>query len=246
MTRWLLGVAVLAGGMLPAAAQDRPEDVVKKAIAAHGGLDALKKFPAATIQGKGKLFVANAELPFAGSIVFQSPGKVRLEIVAEAGGRKVTLLQVVNGEAVKQTENGMPSKLDEATKAELRQSTMMQDMSLLFPLLDSARYTLGAEKDVQAAGTTCAVVLVKAKGLNDTRLYFDRKTGRLVQMERKGRNPEGKEINEVSVFSDFKPAGPILVPMKTVVTHDGRPFMEVTVTEYKPLEKTDDKLFDAR
>ena len=241
MTRFapgLFAVLLLAG---VAAAQDKPEDVVKKAIKAHGGEAALKKFPAGTSKISGT--VVEPKLPFTGSMAFAVPGKVRVEMVFEVDGQKAATVQVINGQKVSQTENGKASKLGDAVIAELRESATIQEMSLLFPLLDANKYTLSADKDATFDGKECSVIVVKAKGLKDIALAFDKTTDRLAAMRRKGLNPAQVAVEEVTTFSDFKTIEGLVVPMKSKVAHDGKAFLEIVVTEYKPLEKLDDKLF---
>lgn len=243
MIRPVVGVVALALLVLPLAAQDKPEDVIKTAIKAHGGLDALKKYPAGNSKIAGKVIAGKAELPFTGTLAFSIPGKVRVEMTIEAGGQKTTLVQVVNGDKVKQTENGKASTLADGVKNELRESAVIQEMSLLYPLLDPAKYTLTADKDATYDGHECAVVVVKGKDLKETRLAFDKKTGTLTALQRKGLNPQQQSVDELTVFSDYKTIDGMVVPMKSKVSHNGQPFLEITVTDYKPLEKADDKLF---
>jgi hypothetical protein len=156
-------------------------------------------------------------------------------------GQKLSIVQVVNGNTVRQTENGKVSTLDEPLQAELRESAVIQEMSLLFPLLDTTKYTLIPEKDVPVSGQDASVLVARAKGLKDTRLFFDKKTGLLAAMQRKSINPSQKVVDEVTTFSDYKAIDGLIVPMKSKVTHDGKPFLEITVSEYKPLEKVDEK-----
>jgi outer membrane lipoprotein-sorting protein len=243
MARWTIGLVVAAVAAVPAAAQDAAEAVVKKAIDAHGGLETLKKYPAGTSKMKGTMTIMGLEIPFTGSIAFQVPAKYRLELEADAMGMKVALTQIVNGDQVKQLENGRPTPLPDAAKEELRQAAVLQELSLLYPLLDRAKYTLKAERDGDVGGKPAAVVLVQSKGLKDTRLFFDKQTGYLVKMERKGLDPEMKEVNEETVFSDFQKVAGMMVSMKATVTHDGKPFLSITSSDYKPMEKVDAKTF---
>lgn len=243
MTRPVLGLltaVLVAGG---SAAQDKPDEVVKKAIEAHGGAAVLKKFSAGTSKIVGTIHAPAGEIGFNGSLASAPPDKVRLEMTIDAFGQKVELVQVVNGDKVKQGENGKAADLTPAVRAELKESAAVHELSQLVPLLDATRYTLTAEKDATVGGVESAVVQVKAKGLKDARLYFDKKTGRLVGMRRAGLNPDGKAVDELTVFSDFKAIEGMTVPMKSAVTHDGKPFLDIAVTEYTPAEKLDDKLF---
>lgn len=245
MTRAWIALAAGVLAVAPAAAQNKPEDVVTKAVAAHGGADTLKKYPAGTSKIGGKVTLDGNEFPFTGTLAFAVPGKVRMEMAVDALGQKSTLVQVVNGDKVRQTENGTASKLDAATQAELRESAVIQEMSMLVPLLDPARYTLTADKDAPLDGKDAAVVVVTGKGVKETRLYFDKKTGLLAGLRRKGLSPFQKAVDEVTTLSDYKTVEGMVVPMKSKVTHDGKAFLELVVTEYKPLAKADEKLFAA-
>jgi hypothetical protein len=243
MARGVLGVLLVVAVAAAQPAQPAPADVLKKAIDAHGGLAVLKKYPAGTSKIAGKVAIGGTDFPFTGSLAFAVPGKARLEMVVEAFGQKTTLVQVVNGDKVKQTEAGLPSRLDPAMQAELRESAVIQEMSVLYPLLDATKYTLAGEPAGTVDGRPSSVVLVKAKGLKDARLYFDQKTGLLVGLRREGLNPEQKKVDEFTSFSDYKSSGGMMVPMRSRVTHDGKPFMDLTVTEYRPLEALDEKTF---
>ncbi len=243
MARGLLGVLAVVAVAAAQPAGPAPADVVRRAIDAHGGLAVLKKYPAGTSKITGKVTINATEFPFAGGLAFAVPGKVRLEMVVEAFGQKTTLVQLVNGDRVKQTEAGLPSRLDPAMQAELKESAVIQEMSLLFPLLDAGKYALIAEPAAAVDGRPASVLLVKSKGLKDARLYFEQKTGLLAGMRREGLSPDQKKVDEFTTFSEYKAAGGMMVPMRSRVTHDGKGFLEIVVTDYRPLETIDEKTF---
>ena len=243
MTRAGLLVVAVVSVAAAQPAGPAPAEVVRRAIDAHGGIDVLKKYPAGVSKIAGKVNINRTDFPFTGSLSFAVPGKARLEMVVEAFGQKTTLVQLVNGDKVKQTEAGQPSKLDPAMQAELKESAVIQEMSLLYPLLDAAKYTLAPEPPGPVDGRPASVLLVKSKGLKDARLYFDQKTGLLAAMRREGLNPEQKKVDEFTVFSEYKAVGGMMVPMRSRVSHDGKAFLEITVADYQPLETIDEKLF---
>ena len=144
MTRFAVGIFAALLVVASTAAQDKPDDIIKKAIEAHGGEAALKKYPAGTSKITGN--VVEPKLPFTGSMAFSVPGKVRIEMIFEVAGQKATTIQVINGDKVSQTENGMASKLSDAVADELRESAKIQEMSLLYPLLDAKKYTVSARR----------------------------------------------------------------------------------------------------
>jgi hypothetical protein len=240
MSRFAPGLLALFVLAAAGSAQDKPEDVIKKAVAAHGGEANLKKFPAGLSKIAGT--VVEPKLPFTGSMAFSVPDKVRVEMVFEVAGQKATLVQIINGDKASQSESGEAKKLNEAMSAELRESAAIQELSSLYPLLGN-KYVSVAGKDAAFDGKECSTIIVKSKTLKETTLAFDKKTGLLTAMRRKALNPEQKIVDELTVFTEFKTIDGLVVPMKSKVSHDGRPFLEITVIEYKPLAKVDDKLF---
>ncbi len=243
MTRAGLLVVAVVSVASAQPAGPAPADVVRRAIDAHGGLDVLKKYPAGASKIAGKVTIKDTSYPFTGSLSFAVPGKARLEMTVEAFGQKSSMVQLVNGDKVRQTEEGVRSTLDPAVQAELKESAVIQEMSLLFPLLDAAKYTLAPEAPGAVDGRPSSVLLVRSKGLKDARLYFDQKTGLLAAMRRVGLNPDQKKVDEYTVFSEYKAAGGMMVPMRSRVSHDGKAFLEITVADYRPLEAIDEKLF---
>ena len=243
MLRTLAGLVVAVAFTAAVSAQDKPADVVQKAVQAHGGEAALKKHPAGTSKLAGKIITPGGDLPFTGELAYTLPNKVRTAMTVTAGGQKTELVQVVNGDKAKQTQNGKAEELSPTVRAELKESAVIHELSLLYPLLDANRFTLTAEKDAALDGRDCAVVLVQGKGLKDVRLYFDRKTGLLAGMRRQGLDTDQKPVDELTVFGDYKAVEGVQLPMLSKVSHAGRPFLEIKVTEFKPADKLDDKLF---
>jgi hypothetical protein len=230
---------VLVAGL--SAAQDKPDDIIKKAVKAHGGEAALKKYPAGTSKISGK--VVSADLPFTGVMYFSVPGKVRVEMTFKVKDQEATTLQIINGQKVKQVENGKKVDLKDEVADELRESSGIQEMAQLYPLLDK-RYSLTAGKDGTYDGKDCSTIVVSAKGLKETTLAFDKDGGLLIAMMRKGVSPTGDLVNERTIFSKFEKIEGMMVPMQSRVFHNDNAFLEMTVTEYKPAEKLDDKLFE--
>jgi hypothetical protein len=244
MSRWFLGLAVAALAVAASPADDAANKVVEASIKAHGGADALKKFKAGSSKMKGEMVVFGMDLEFTGDLAYELPDKYKMTILTDVAGQKLTVVQVVNGTKVKNTLNGMALNLGAAEKSELAQAAAMQEIAQLTPLLGSEKYTIKAEKDEDVGGMPASVVLVTAKDFKATKLYFDKKSNLLVKTSRKGLAPgmgEPQEVMEETILSDYKPVEGIQTPMKMAVTHDGKKFMNVTVSDVKVAEKSDVK-----
>lgn len=239
MTRRAIGLVVLVGMAAQAPAQDKPADVVKAAVKAAGGEEVLKKYPAGSSTQKGTAIFGGQSLPFTGSVVYAVPGRIKMELVLDAGAQKVTLVQVVNKGSVRHTENGKVIDVEGKAKAELLQAAHLQEVALLYPLLDEKAYTLKA--GFPTAEHDVVEVEGKDGGLKSVTLSFNKKTKLLDKLARKGLSPSGAEVNELLEYSDYKSVSGVMVPMATKVSHDGKLFFDIAVTEFKPLEKTDEK-----
>jgi hypothetical protein len=252
MRRWYLGLAFALVAAGAAAADDKAEAVVKKAIEAHGGADALNKYKAARFKMAGDLSIMGMDIEFTGSLAYNLPDRYRLGLSLEVMGQKVDLQQVVKGDKVKSTitAGGMtlPSPGGDAEKEELRTAAVMQEAEQFTPLLDAKKFTIKSADDADVNGKKAAVVVVQPKGVKkEFKMYFDKDSGLLVKTAHRGTGPgddgQGKEVEEESYASDYKKVKGIQVPGKLVINHDGKKFMEVKLSDYELLEKIDDKEF---
>jgi hypothetical protein len=244
MTRWLFGLAAAAAFAAPACAQDDVKKVIDKAVTAHGGADALKKYKAAKATIKGDLSAAGMEMTFEGTMASEYPGKFKVVIDASIMGQKLSILQVANGDKTKSRVSlagmDLPSGGDDE-KDELKASAALQDMSQIYPLLDDKKYALKAEADAEVDGKKVAVIGVTVLDSKKTvALSFDKESGLLVKTQRKGRGPAAdgsvKEVDEESFMSDYKKVNGLMTPMKMLVKHDGTKFMSYTLSDVENLE----------
>ncbi|CAN5146592.1 hypothetical protein BH11PLA2_BH11PLA2_49590 [soil metagenome] len=230
-----------------ATAQGDPVAVVKKAIEAHGGADALNKSRTARSTATGTMTNRGQDVPFTATAVYAMPDKFHMEVTLDINGGKFVVTQILNGKKTKVTaklgSNDTP--LDPKQKEETAQAGLLQDISSLTPLLDK-KYTLKAEKDADLNGNAAAVVSVTGNGLKEVKLFFDKATGRLVKTERQGYANTGTgvvEVKQETYLSDFKKFGNAMLPTATVVNHDGKKFMTMTIADIKFADKIDEKEF---
>ncbi len=221
----------------PAKPDARATAVIEKAIAAAGGAEALTKYPVSTAKVKGVLSVSGIEADFTGDVVTQSPDKFRLELDADIAGMKIKILQVVSGDKARMTTNGMAMPLDDAAKADLRASAAMGEIATLVPLA-KGKYAVKSEGEEGEF----AVLSVTGKDIKEIKLYFDKKTGLLTKTSRKAIVEPGStaETLEETTLSDYKDIQGVKTPLKSVVTHDGKPFLTMTALETKYSDKPAD------
>jgi hypothetical protein len=251
MRRWVFGLAVALVAAGVAAADEKAEAVVKKGIEAHGGADALNKYKAGKLKMKGEISMMGIDFEFTGNLAYALPDRYKLDVNAEIMGMKLVVSQVVKGESVKSTVkiggNTVPANSD-AEKAELKTAAVLQEAEQLTPLLDAKKFTLKSADDDTVNSKKVSVVIVQPKAIEkELKLYFDKESGLLVKTAHKGMGPgEGgvpAEVFEENYHSEFKKVNGIQLATKLTVTHDGKKFMTVDMTDLELLEKIDDKEF---
>src|SRR5437660_224240 len=89
----LLVLAAPAAGL----AQE-PRDIVEKAIKAHGGTSALSKLKATREKMQGKFHQGGKSFEFTSETLIQLPNRFRTTLQADVSGRKLDLVQVLNGD----------------------------------------------------------------------------------------------------------------------------------------------------
>ncbi len=252
MRPWFLGAAIVLAAAGVVSADDKAEAVVKKAIQAHGGADALNKYRAGKCKIKGDLHIGGMDLEYTGSIAYSLPDRFRMEIKTELGGQKLTISQIVRGDKVKSTvmAGGMvvPAPVSDAEKDDLKLAAAMQDAEQLTPLLDKKKYSLKAADDEDVNGKKAAVVIVTPKALKkDVKFFFDKSSGLIVKTAHRGIGPDDggapKEVLEETYHSEFKKIKGVQVPTKLEVKHDDKAFMTFNLSDCEVLEKIDDKEF---
>ena len=250
MRCWVLGLAVALVVAGTAAADEKAEVVVKKAIDAHGGADALNKYKAGKFKLKGEISVMNMEFEFTGTVSYMTPDRYKLEVNAEIMGMKLVINQVVKGDSIKSsgTIGGMQIPMNsDAEKQELKMAAVLQEAEQLTPLLDAKKFTIKTGDDDTVNGKKASVVIVTPKAIDkELKIYFDKESGLVVKTAHKGLGPgEGAptEVLEETYHTEYKKVSGVQTATKLTVTHDGKKFMTMDVSDIELLEKIDDKEF---
>ena len=74
--------------------------------------------------------------------------------------------------------------------------------------------------------------MVKSKGHDDTRLYFDRETGLLVKIARFTKSG-GATVEKEYLYSNHKEINGLQLPTRAVEMINGRKFSEIKSASYK-------------
>jgi outer membrane lipoprotein-sorting protein len=157
---------------------------------------------------------------------------------------------VVKGDSIKSsgTIGGMQIPMNsDAEKQELKMAAVLQEAEQLTPLLDAKKFTIKSGDDDTVNGKKVSVVIATPKAIDkELKLYFDKESGLVLKTAHKGLAPsEGAptEVLEETYHTEYKKVSGVQTATKLTVTHDGKKFMTMDVSDIELLEKIDDKEF---
>jgi len=238
-----LSAWLLLAGTSPAQ-DDECRTVIAKGIKALGSEEKLVALRTAHIKGKGTITVQGMDLEFTAEIFTQQPDKQKLIVDFSVNNMNFTLTRVVDGGKGWQNIMGNTAALDAQELMEAKEAINAERVISLVPLLKDKEYKLSTLGETKVGDHQTVGIQVTRKGYRDVSLYFDKKTYILVKSESRGLDPEKQEVNQEKLYSEYKELVPGLkVAGKMVINNDGKKFMDLTITEVRPVERHDDSLF---
>ncbi len=237
-----LGLVLLTECRGTAADRDKALAVIEEAIKAHGGEEALAKALIATRTGKGAMTLFGKEAPFTEEFMVHFPDRFRLALDVEMGGQSTKVTLVYAGDKGWQATGGSVVELSKERLEELREFTYAFWLTTLMPLKKDSAFELATLPEADVKGQPARGVKVTCKGHNEVKLFFDKKSGLLVKLERRGQEA-GLPVHKEYFFSDHKSFDGVKLATKHIELSDGKKFIEGKVESYKFPRKIDDSVF---
>jgi outer membrane lipoprotein-sorting protein len=211
--------------------------IIDKAIKAEGGEATIARFKAQTWNEKGTYYGMGDGLPFTGKYAVQFPGQFRMEIES-------VFTVVLDGDKGWVASMGETKEMDKEQLANQKQMQYVGQVTRLITLKDKG-FKLSPLPEIKIDKQPAVGVKVSRQGQVDVLLYFDKATGLLTKSEQtvKSQEQKGKEVKQEMFMSDYKDFGGLKVPTKMVAKRDGKLYIEATLSDIKPVEKLEDKVF---
>jgi hypothetical protein len=240
MRTLLLGVAVLlgwSGGLC--LAQESPNAIIERAIAAHGGQQRLARVRADRVRLSGTLHVGASAVPFSNETTVQLPDHFKSVVRLTLGERTQVVVHLLDGERAAILVDGQAQPVSSSHLAQLRQTLQLDHALRLVPLLTDPAFSLSLLGDTEINERPAVGVRVLGHGQRDVRLFFDRQTGLLVKTEQLLDGAGGKDVRHEAYYSKYRDVGGYLRAGKVVAYRDGRKVMEAELLSAQPLEQID-------
>ena len=164
------------------------------------------------------------------------------ETEADAHGSKFQVIKVIrrnkgwlrNGETL--------SEIDADTLASEHQQMYAAYLATLLPLKDK-EYTLSLLGESKLGERTVVGVKVSHADRPAISLFFDKEKGWLLKAAFTAK-VQHREAKQIILYDDYRDSSGLKRPAKTAIWRDGRPLVEATNSEFKPLDKVEAKVFE--
>jgi len=221
------------------------EKIVEKAIQAQGGKAKLAKFPAMHIKLEGALYSQGYPngLICTFESFWQAPNRYKRSQSYNYMGGKVNhtygndgvlLWEQWNARVYEPSGNYLEFVMEQQYAENLARLDVLKEKGSVLSVVDEVKV---GEK--RAVG-----VLVKSKGHRDVKLYFDKASGLLVNLEhRPGDDGDGDGYLEEIIYSDYQEKDGVKHYTRVIVLHDSNKVSDARVTEIEFFKKLDEKVF---
>ena len=230
-------LSVVAQQLTAEEGDEKAKAVFRKAIKAHGGEKALKKFSAATWSDTGTYYGMGQGFPYNGEYKIQFPGSFRMEI-------KGAFTICLHKGAAWMNAGGQVTDLKGDALDSQKTQMYVATVSSLAPIL-SKEFKVAVVGDVEVNGKPAVEIAVTKKGKPDVNLSFDKETGLLAKASYniKSSEKQFKEVTEVTTYKDYKSVDGVMVQMTISMTRDGEKYLESKTTEFSFNESLDASTF---
>ena len=177
-------------------------------------------------------------LPFTSEVTRSLPDRVRLAILLD---KKFPLVTVLNGDKGWQQSGGATGELSPERVQELREEAYVWWLTTLVPLRQDP-FTLTPLPDAKVGDQAAAVVRVSSPGHPDAKLFFDKRSGPLLKIERRA-SETGVLVDKEYLYADFKEFDGVTLPTKESVLINGKKWTETTLSSCKFPREVDKDAF---
>jgi hypothetical protein len=211
---------------------DTADEIVKRAVEAHGGEEAVAKFTVMQVRGRGKLTIpTGAQYDVTLETWALVPGKFKSVWQFTVSDKPITTVNIVNGRRGWKRTNGATEPMTDEGLAEVKEQMHAESLDKLLALRDAGT-TLTPLGEDQVQGRAVVGLLVRAKDRRDVRLYFDKATGLLAKRENTTLDrPTGQLVKQEVFFSNYQQTEGVRHWTRIVIHLTGNPLLEMDFTD---------------
>ncbi|HZU38552.1 MAG TPA: hypothetical protein VFA18_21685 [Gemmataceae bacterium] len=238
----LCGTMLLLGLPRSAAADDTTTTIADKAIQAMGGAK-LTQAHAASWKAKGTATINGEEVQFQAHWTIQGDDRTHIDAKAEANGSTIKVLLILNGKNGWASLAGIQEDMDKDRLDEEHERAYVEWLTTFLPLHDpQLKLSMLAPSKVDER--PAVGLKVQRQGRRPVELYFDKDKGLLLKAHSHIKDLlTGTEAEQDIYFQQYKDQGGVPHASKVVFKRDGKPYLDMTVTDFALEKHVPAKLF---
>jgi hypothetical protein len=217
--------------------------ILDKALRALGGEERLGKVKAATWRARGKIRIEGKDRDFTSESAVQGLDQFREEMVTELLGRKDKAVAVLYGNKGYRNMPDLTMELDQQDTAELRRNVAFLVIPATIVPLKGKAYKLEALAEEKVGNRPAAGIKATGPDGKDFRIYFDRESGLPVKLLAEVMGVGGGTFPYEATYANYKDFGGIKKATKITIKRDGQPYLEQEITDFKFVDRLEEKAF---
>jgi hypothetical protein len=246
MRSTLLALGFLLALQGPLQAQDaEARAIVERAMKAQGDEKVAKKLMTAIVKSKGTLNLQGMTFDLTAQTWLQLPGKTKDAVKMTTDGATIEIVEAINGDKGWSSFDGTVEDLDEDQMKEAKAMMHVEIVTDLFGINADKEIKLSPLGESKVGDTAVVGVKATKKGQRDVSLYFDKNNHFLIKAVYQAFDAiTDAEVTQEKLFAAYKEFVPGLKSAsKITVKNDGEVFVDVVITEIRPVERHEDSVF---
>ena len=245
----VLGAALTAFLMIAPFSSIRADEkdataTIDKAIKALGGEEKLAKAQAVSWKQKATVTINGNDSEMSFDSILKGLDHYRSEFKGHFNENDFVGLTIVKGDKGWVKFGDMEHDMEGEELANEKRRIYLAIVPVTVLPLKGKEFKTEAAGEEKIGEKPAAVVKVTGPDGKDFKLYFDKDSGLPVKMLAHVAGFVGDEFDQETTFSDYKEIDGIKKAMKVDSKRDGEKFFNMQVTEFKVLDKVDDKTFE--
>jgi hypothetical protein len=235
------GTMVLAAFTLGAARADGPDakEVIDKAIKALGGEEKLAKIEAYSYKAKGKVTFGGNDNDVNVTVTAKGLDHYRRESKSD----NFQVMWVIAGDKGWLKFNDEPREIEGDGLAHEKRRAYMAILPVTLVAVKGKGFKIESAGEQKVGDKPAAGVKITGPDSKDFTMYFDKESGLPVKTVGMVMGFQGEEANQEATYSDYKDFDGVKKATKLVITNNGEAFQELTITEFKVLDKVEPDTF---
>ena len=217
--------------------------ILDKAIKAVGGEEKLKKLDTMTWKTKGSIIINGDSNPFTVETTVGGLDRYRASVQGEFNGNPFKVVVVYSGKKGWRKFGDEPMEMQEDDLANEKRRIHLDIVPIKLVVLKEKGFRLEAADEQKVGDKPAAGIKVTPPDGKDFTIYFDKETSLPVRVVGKVVGFDNEEYTQETTYTDFKVFDGIKKATKSETKRNGEDFVKAEVTEFKVLDKVDDKTF---